>query len=274
MKIKTIITEKNSSIPNIKELLQFKDLFMLLAYRDFKVRYAQTFLGFFWALIQPLMSILILIVVFGEIANVKTEVAFPVYVASGMAMWSYFSYVLSQSGSSLIASQQMLKKIYFPRLIIPLSKSIVGFIDFFIAFAILIGLFIYYQVDVSSNIVYVPLILFFSILASLGVGIWFSALTIRFRDFQHVLPFVVQVGLYATPIAYPGQKVIDSLPEWLSYLYFINPMAGIIEVFRWSIFGSAVDPLYVSISASVALILFITSLFYFRKMEYIIADLI
>ncbi|MEO1051784.1 MAG: ABC transporter permease [Bacteroidota bacterium] len=266
---------RNRLMLNIRELWRYKDLFWLLAYRDYRIRYAQTALGFVWAFIQPFATLLIFTVVFGVAAKVDTkDIPYPLFAICGMTAWTFFSYVLSNSSNSIITSQQMVKKIYFPRLIIPLSKAVVGIIDFFIALLFIVILCIYYKFVPSANIIYLPLFAIMTIISSLAVGIWMSALTIRFRDLQHVVPFLVQLGLYATPIAYPAEMLVTSLPKWATVVYFINPMAGAVEGFRWSILGGQPPNDYIYISFILVLVLFVTGLFYFRKVERTMADIV
>lgn len=260
---------------NLKELFQYKDLFFVLAYRDLRVRYAQTFLGLLWAFIQPATSLLILSVVFGRFVNVNTgSTPYAVFAIIGISVWTYFSFVLSQSGTSLIGAQDMVKKIYFPRLVIPLSKAVVGFVDFAVALVILIALFAYYGIMPSRNIIYLPAFIALAIVCSLGAGIWFSALTIRYRDFQYVVPFLVQFGLYITPIAYPSNVVINNLPSWATVLFYLNPMTSIVEGFRWCLLGGVAPTGYFWLSVSIIFISFISGLYYFRKLEKVMADII
>lgn len=271
---KVISANHKSIIPDFKELFRYKDLFYTLSWRDFKVRYAQTTIGLLWAILQPVITIGIMSIVFGTFVGVKTEVPHLLYVVSGMSIWTYFSYVLTNSGNSIIMNQGMVKKIYFPRLIIPLSKALVGFIDFGITLLILIFLMIYYGVSPSSNIWLAPAFLLIGVIAALGVGIWLSALTVRYRDFQHVVPFMVQIGLYITPIAYPAEFATQHLPSWAASIYYLNPMAGVIQGFRWALFGGAPPDFYTFISFGVVLLLFVTSLLYFRKVEDEMADFV
>lgn len=272
---KTIIhADKTSIVPDFRELYRYKDLFFTLAWRDFKVRYAQTSIGLLWAILQPVITLLILSLVFGKFVGVKTEVPHLLYTVSGMSIWTYFSYVLTNSGSSIIANQNMVKKIYFPRLIIPLSKAVIGLIDFGISLLILIFLFFYFGVTPSSNIWLAPVFLLIGVIAALGAGIWLSALTVRFRDFQFVVPFIVQIGLYITPIAYPAEFATQHLPKWAASIYFLNPMAGVIQGFRWSLFGGQAPGGYFWISLIMVLVLFVSSLFYFRKVEHEMADFV
>ena len=256
---------------NLRELFEYRDLFLILAWRDLRVRYAQTFFGLLWAFIQPLATLLIFTLIFGRAIKVDTgDIPYPVYALAGMLAWSYFAYVLNQSGQSIIGAQEMVKKIYFPRLIIPLSKAATGFVDFAITLLFLIVLMIYYGVAVSSNIIQLPIYFVLDVMGALGVGIWVSSLTIRYRDFQHVVPFLVQVGLYATPIAYPASLV----PEKYQLIYHLNPMAGVVEGFRWSIIGSGPLSEYAWLSFVVIILLFVTSLFYFKRVERVMADIV
>lgn len=266
---------KHSFSLNLKELFSYRDLFLILAYRDLRVRYAQTFLGLAWAVLQPVATLIIFTLVFGRFVKVDTGgVPYPVFALCGMVAWTYFSFVMNQSGNSIIGAQEMIKKIYFPRLVIPLSKAVVGLVDFMIAFFLLLMLLMYYRVAVSANILILPLFVLLTILSSLAAGIWLSALSIRFRDFQHVTPFLVQVGLYATPIAYPGEVVIGTLPDWGVVLFYLNPMAGVVEGFRWSILGQGSLHGVSFISYGMVVILFFTGLFYFKKVEKVMADIV
>lgn len=260
---------------NLRELYQYKDLFLILAYRDLRVRYAQTFLGLLWAILQPLATLIIFTVVFGRVAKVDTEgVPYPLFAVCGMAAWAYFAFVLNQSGNSIIGAQEIVKKIYFPRLVIPLSKAVVGFVDFLIAFVFIVILLLYYGVTPSGNVIFLPLFILLTIVSSLAAGIWLSALTIRYRDFQHVVPFIVQFGLYATPVGYQSKDVVDNLPAWGSFLFYANPMAGIVEGFRWSILGGSPPSPYAYISFCIIIIMFLSGLLYFQKVERVMADIV
>ena len=273
---RTIVdADKQKLSLNLRELFNYRDLFLILAYRDLRVRYAQTFLGFFWAFLQPAATLLIFTVVFGRAIKVDTGgIPYPLFAITGMTAWTYFAFVLNQSGNSIIGAQEMVKKIYFPRLVIPLSKAVVGFVDFAIAFLILGVMMLYYGFTPSGNILYLPLFIVLTIISALAVGIWLSALTIRYRDFQHVVPFLVQFGLYATPTAYPAETIIKNLPDWAVVIYYLNPMAGVVEGFRWSVLGGAAPSDYAYISFTLIAVLFISALFYFRKVERVMADIV
>lgn len=267
--------EKRTSLLNLKELKHYRDLFYILAYRDLRIRYAQTFLGLLWAMLQPLATLTIFTIVFGRAVKVDTgNIPYPLFAITGVAAWTYFAFVMKESGSSIISAQQMVKKIYFPRLVIPLSKAIVGFVDFGIALLFMVILMVYYQVVPAANVMFLPLFILMIIISALGVGIWLSALTIRYRDFQHVVPFLVQFGLYATPTAYPAQAILQSLPEWLVVIYYLNPMAGVIEGFRWCLLGGDPPSAFAYLSFGLVLIIFISGLFYFKRIERVMADIV
>jgi lipopolysaccharide transport system permease protein len=269
---KIIDANHSRIIPDFRELYRYKDLFVTLTWRDFKVRYAQTTIGLLWALIQPVVTLLILSLVFGKFVGVKTDVPYLLFAMTGMTIWTYFSYVMTNAGSSIIASQGMVKKIYFPRLIIPLSKAAVGLIDLAISLVIMVILMIYYGIAPSANAWLAPLFILMGMIAALAVGIWLSALTVRFRDFQHIVPFMVQIGLYVTPIAYPADFAMKQLPSWAATIYYLNPMAGVIQGFRWSVFGGEAPGSMMYVSFAMIILIFVTGLLYFRKVEDEMAD--
>lgn len=260
---------------NLKELFEYKDLFYTLAFRDFRVKYAQTFLGFIWAFIQPLLTLLVFAMLFSKGLQIDTQgVPYLLFASCGLAAWTYFSAVMGQAGGSIIGAQNMVQKIYFPRLVIPLSKALVGLIDFSITLLIIFLLMLYYQYVPSSNIIFLPLFIVAAIISSLGVGIWLSALTIRYRDFQHIVPFLVRFGMFFTPVAYPSSIIVNRIPDWASVVYFLNPIAGIVEGFRWCIIGTTPPGILSYISFGVVFVLFMSSLFYFKKVEKTIADIV
>lgn len=269
-----IDANKNKFLPDFKELFRYKDLFITLSWRDFKVRYAQTTIGLLWAILQPVVTLFILSLVFGRFVGVKTEVPHLLFTVAGLSIWTYFSYVMTNAGNSIISNQGMVKKIYFPRLIIPLSKALVGLIDLGISLLLLIILMFYYQITPSSNIWAAPLFILVGIIAALGVGIWLSALSVRFRDFQHVVPFMVQIGLYITPIAYPAEFASAQLPKWAANIYFLNPMAGVVQGFRWSLFGGTPPGTLMWVSVAMILVLFCTGIIYFNRVEKKMADFV
>lgn len=238
------------------------------------MKYAQTTIGFLWAIIQPVVTLSILSLVFGRFVGVETKIPHILFTVAGTSIWSYFSYVMINSGNSIISAQGMVKKIYFPRLIIPLSKAVVGFIDFGISLLIMVILMFYFGIKPSQYIWAAPVFILIGVIAALAVGIWLSALTVRYRDFQHVVPFMVQIGLYITPIAYPASFAISKLPSWAQTLYFLNPMAGVVQGFRWAMFGGEAPGNFLYISVFIILLLFISGIGYFNKIQTKMADYI
>ncbi len=272
---KLVISANHSNFSlNFRELYAYRDLFLILAYRDLRVRYAQTFLGVAWVVIQPLTTIIIFTLVFGRAIHIDEKlpkgIEYPLYVVCGMSAWTYFAFVMNQAGNSIIGAQGMIQKIYFPRLIIPLSKAVVGFVDFGVSLLFILVMMLIYRVTPASTIVFLPLYILMTIITALSVGIWLSALTIRYRDFQQIVPFMIQFGLYATPIAYPTTMV----GEKYRWLFYLNPMTGIVEGFRWSLLGMDAPPSYSWYSFVFVGLLFISSLYYFRRTERIMADIV
>lgn len=266
-----IEAQKGRVVLNLSELIFYKDLFWVLAYRDFRIRYAQTYLGLLWAIIQPLATLLIFTLVFGNTIKVDTQgVPYPLFALAGMCAWNYFSFVLTQAGTSIVGAQQMIQKIYFPRLVIPLSKALVGLVDFFIVLIFYFIMMIFFQVKLSSNIVFFPAFVFMNIITALAFGIWMSALSIRYRDFQIVIPFLVQFGVYATPIAYPVSMVSPKFQA----LFYLNPMTGIVEGFRWCLIGGQAPNNLCFISFALSVCLFISGVYYFKKTEKIMVDIL
>ena len=256
---------------HLGELYKYRELLWTLTYRDYRVKYAQTFLGFAWAIINPLFTLIILSFVFGTVANVDTgSVPHLLYTNAGLCGWAYFQAVMSTAGTSIIGAQAMVKKIYFPRLIIPLSKAITALIDLGIVFGIMAILMIYYRFIPPATIIYLPFFILMALISGLAGGIWISALTIRYRDFQHIIPLLLRVGMYATPIAFPASLV----PEKFLFLYYLNPMAGVVEGVRWSIVGGNPPHMYAYISFALVAVLLVFGLFYFKKIERVMADIL
>lgn len=258
-----------------KELYQYRDLFFTLVWRDFKIRYSQTTIGILWGVLQPMMMILVLTLVFGKFLKVDTGgTPHVVFILCGLSAWSYFSFVITNSGNSIIGAGQLVKKVYFPRLVIPLSKAMLGLLDHLIYLAILAILLVVYKVVPPVQIVFLPLFILVNIIAALSVGIWLSALSIRFRDFQFIIPIIVQLGLYVTPVAYPAEFAMKHLPKWATAIYFLNPMAGIIQGFRWCVIDAAAPSGYAYLSFGIIAVIFVSGILYFRKVEYVMSDLV
>ncbi len=255
---------------NLREIWEYRELLWMLAYRDIKVRYSQTALGVAWALIQPLTTLIIFTLVFGRVVKVDTSgIPYSLFALSGMVLWGYFSTVISQAGSSIITGQDMVKKVYFPRVIIPLSKCISAFVDFGITLIFLLGMMLYHQYTPSLNAMLAPMFILMTIISGLGLGIWLNALTIRYRDFQYVLPFAMQLGIYVSPVAYPTSLV----PAEYQLFYYINPMAGAIDGMRWALFGAPINEgVYISLVSAV--LLFVSGWLYLHRLEGEIADIV
>lgn len=271
MNKETITAENPSFIEKIKEIIEYEDLFFALAYKDIKVKYSQTFLGLAWVILQPLATITIFSVVFQKLVGEKVgNVPYPLFMTVGMCVWNYFAIVMQQSGTSIINAQNMVQKIYFPRLILPLSKAFVGLIDFGVSIAFLIIAMFYYQFTPSINILFAPLVLIWLAMTAIGVGFWLSGLTVKYRDMLHVLPFLVQFGLYATPVGY----TISMLNTNYEHLFYINPLTGILEFARWSILGSQNLSSNIYISLAVSILVFASGIRFFSHIETEMADLL
>jgi lipopolysaccharide transport system permease protein len=256
---------------NLKEIYSYKDLLYTFTYRDLKIRYAQTLLGIVWVVIQPIVKLLILIVVFNKVAGLNTgKIPYPLFVITGLTVWTYMSTVINQAGNSFIGAQNMIKKIYFPRIILPLSKTITSLVDFAVSIFLIFALMLWYKYPLTSSFFLFPLFLLLAIVGSFAVGIWLSALTIKYRDFNQLLPFLIQFGLYASPIAYS----VKSVPDKYSFLFYCNPATGIIEGFRWSLLGGELNLNYVYTSVVMVIILFFSGLLFFKQSERTVADII
>lgn len=255
----------------MQELANYRELIWSLAWRDFRVKYAQTVLGLLWAIIEPLATAVLLSIVFNRIARANTFGIDPVlFGLTGMIAWNYFSNAVQQGSESLISAQNMIKKIYFPRIIIPASKALAALPDMLVALIFTLVFYLVAWRGFGISLLLLPVFLFLSLLSALSLGIWFSAFNIRYRDFRHVMPFITRMGLFVTPIAYTTADI----PEGLRWLFFLNPMAGIIEGIRWSMFGLPLDIRYFSLSMAVMCVLLITGFYYFNRLEKNIADII
>lgn len=256
---------------DFRELYHYRELLYILAYRDLKVRYSQTYIGVLWAVINPVLTIVILHFAFGKVAKVDTgEIPHIVFTIAGLAGWMYFANVASQSGAAILGAQDLIKKIYFPRLLLPVSKAITALIDFGVIILCLIAIMVIKGYPPSPNIAFLPFWLLLIILVALGSGLWISAMTIRYRDFLHLIPLILRVGLFVTPIAYPASMI----PDNLRFVLYLNPLAGIVEGARWSVVGGDMPGNYWIASAVLAAGLFFSGLYIFQKMEKEAADVI
>jgi len=269
-----IIKLRKGWIPvNFKELWAFRELLYFLAWRDVKVKYKQTVLGAAWAILQPFLTMVIFSVIFGTFAKVPSDgIPYPIFVYAGLLPWNYFSSALSNSGNSLVASSNLITRVYFPRIIIPASASLSGLLDFFIASFILIGMMFFYHFTPNAlGFLMIPVLILLTFFIAVGCGLWLSALNVEYRDFQYVIPFLVQIWMFVTPIIYP----VTLFPEKYRWMLSLNPMAGIIEAFRVSTLGyQPINWHLLAVSIGMAVAIFVSGLLYFRKVERSFADII
>jgi homopolymeric O-antigen transport system permease protein len=256
----------------LRDLWLYRELVYFLAWRDVKVRYKQTVLGAAWALLQPLLTMVVFSLFFGRLAHMPSEgVPYPLFTFAALVPWTFFSNGLTQSSNSLIGSANLITKVYFPRLIVPIATVLSGVIDFLLAFVLLVGMMAYYHIAPAATVVWLPLFLLLAVIAALGSGLWLSAMNVQFRDVRYTVPFLTQVWLFATPIAYPSSLLHE---PWRT-LFAINPMVGAVEGFRWALFAHAAPPVAaVAMSFASASVVFVTGALYFRRMERTFADIV
>lgn len=256
-----------------KDLWRYRELFYFLAWRDILVRYKQTVIGIAWALIRPFLTMVVFTIVFGRLANLPSDGApYPILVFAAMLPWQFFANALSECSNSLISNANLISKVYFPRLVVPASAVIVSFVDFLISGIILLGLMAWYDFVPSWRIVTLPLFVAIAFAAAMGSGLWLAALNVQYRDFRYIVPFIVQFGLYISPVGFSSSIV----PEEWRLLYSLNPMVGVIDGFRWAILGGE-SRLFLpgfALSLSLVGVIFVTGILYFRKMERTFADVI
>lgn len=257
---------------NLRDLWRFRELAFFLTWRDVIVRYKQTVLGAGWAILQPLINMVVLSVIFGNFAKMPTEgIPRPVFTFAALLPWGLFSKALSDAGRSMLSNRSMITKVYFPRLIIPLSSVLGGVVDFSIQFVILLGMMLFYQIYPTSAVWTLPLFLLLALVTALGFGLWISSLNVMYRDVNYVLPFLTQLWLLVTPVAYSAGVV----PEQWRFLYALNPMVGVVEGFRWALLGAETPPgPNLIISSVIAVLVLVTGMFYFRRMERTFADMV
>lgn len=274
MKSNEIVIEPGKRLKHYwQDIWQYKELFYFLAWRDILVRYKQTFLGIAWAVLRPFLTMVVFTIIFGKLAQFPSHgVPYPILVFAAMLPWQFFAGSLAESSNSMIQNTSMVSKVYFPRMIIPSSSIAVNFVDFLISFTLLVLLMFWYQFLPSWQILTVPLFLLIAAVAALGAGLWFSALNVRYRDFRYVVPFVVQFGLYISPVGFSSAVI----PEKWRLLYSLNPMVGVIDGFRWAVLGQDVHFYWPGFLLSLALVcfLFASGLWYFRRVERYFADVI
>ena len=270
---KTIIRPSKGWVPlRLRDLWEYRELLYFLTWRDIKVRYKQTVLGAAWAIIQPFFTMVVFSLFFGRLAKIPSDgIPYPLFAFAALVPWTFFANGLSQSSNSLVGSAELITKVYFPRLIIPVSSILSGLIDFVIAFAVFILMALYYGISPSISIIVLPFLLLLGFITALGVGLWLSALNVRFRDVRYIIPFLTQFWLFATPIAYPSSLLSE---PWRT-VYGMNPMVGVVEGFRWALLGTETAPgAMIIVSSLVAVCLLVSGVFYFKRVEKYFADVI
>jgi homopolymeric O-antigen transport system permease protein len=262
----------------LREVWKYRELLYFLAWRDMKVRYKQTALGVAWAILQPVATTIIFTIFFGRLAGISSDgLPYPLFALAGVLPWNLFSQGLSQSSLSLVGSSQLISKVYFPRLVIPIASVLTGVVDFGVGFLILLGMMAHYHVMPTAAFVFVPFFVLLATSSALGIGLWLSALNVRYRDVRYVVPFFIQIWLFVTPVIYPASRVAvmlkaHGLPSWL---YGLNPMATVVEGFRWSAIGGKAVPLStMAASCAVTVALLVFGAFYFRRTERSFADIV
>jgi len=256
---------------NLRDLWLYRELLYFLTWRDIKVRYKQTVLGAAWAVLQPFFTMAVFSIFFGRLAQVPSDgIPYPIFAYCALVPWSYFAGALDRAGNSLVGSANLITKVYFPRLAIPMSAVLAGLLDFAIAFVVLLGMMFFYGIVPTAAILTLPLFLLLAIATALAVGLWLSALNVQYRDVRYTIPFLTQFWLFATPIAYSSSLV----PEQWRALYGLNPMAGVVEGFRWALLGKDPPGPLLVVSTVVVVLLLIGGLYYFRRMEKTFADVV
>lgn len=265
-----VIRPSTSWVPlRLGELWAYRELLYFLAWRDIKVRYKQTVFGILWAVLQPTFTMIVFSLFFGRLARMPSDgLPYPVFAFTALVPWTFFASGLSASSDSLVASAHLIKKVYFPRLLIPVAAVVGGAVDFLIAFMLLLAMLPVFGLVPSWNAVWLPAFMLLALVTALGVGLWLSALNVQFRDVRHTTGFLLQAWLFCTPIAYPSSL----LPEPWRSLYGLNPMAGVVEGFRWALLGTPAPGPLLAVSATAALVVLVGGAFYFRRMERTFAD--
>lgn len=260
---------------DLRDLWRYRELFYFLTWRDIKVRYKQTALGAAWAIMQPLFNMLLFTLLFGKLAGLPSDnIPYPLFAFAGLLPWTFFSNAISNSGNSLVGSSHLITKVYFPRLIIPAASVLAGLVDFFFAFLVMAVLMVIYQVPLGVNILLLPLLILLTTLLAFGVGMWLSALNVRFRDIRYVIPFLIQFWMFATPIIYPASMMPERYRPYLA----INPMTGVIEGYRVALLGGVNGASFnwqsLGVSVAIALVVLVYASYDFRRMEKTFADIV
>ncbi len=257
---------------DLRELWVYRELVYFLTWRDLKVRYKQTLLGAAWAVLQPFLTMVVFSIFFGDLAKVPSDgIPYPIFAYTALLPWQLFTKALQDASRSLVSSSHMITKVYFPRVILPLASILAGVVDFFVAFIVLLGMMVYYQIAPTSRVFILPLLLLLTLITALGVGLWLSALNVLYRDINYIVHFLTQFWMFITPIAYPASMIPE---KWLP-LYALNPMTGVVEGFRWALLNRGDFPsLLIGISTVVSMIVLISGMFYFKRMERQFADMV
>jgi len=257
----------------LRELWEYRELLYFLVWRDVKVRYKQTVLGVAWAIIRPFFTMVVFSVFFGKLAKVPSDgIPYPIFSYAALVPWSFFANGLGQASNSLVGSANLIRKVYFPRLAMPIATVLSGVVDFILAFVMLLGMMLVYGIVPTANALWLPLLLLLALVTSLGVSLWLSAMNVQFRDVRYTVPFITQFWMFATPIAYSSSLIQDPL---LRTLYGVNPMVGVVEGFRWALLGTDTAPGPVVVVSSLAAVaMLVSGAFYFRRMEKTFADVV
>ncbi len=258
---------------NLSDLWEYRELLYFLTWRNIKIRYKQTVLGASWAILQPFFTMIVFSLFFGKLAKIPSDgLPYPIWSYAALVPWTFFANGLTQSSQSLVASQNLIKKIYFPRLVIPISTVMSGVLDFVLAFLVLLVMMVFFDVAPTANIVWLPAFLLLAFITSLAAGLWFSALNVQFRDVRFTVPFIVQFWMFATPIAYPSSLLTE---PWHQAVFALNPMVGVVDTFRWALLDTPTAPgIPALISTVVAVLAFVSGLYYFRRLEKTFADVV
>ncbi len=256
----------------LREFWNYRELLYFLIWRDVKVRYKQTVLGACWAIIQPLLTMVVFSIFFGRLGKIPSDgVPYPLFSFAALVPWTFFANGLNQSASSLVSSSDLIKKVYFPRLTIPIATVLSGTVDFALSLAVLLVMILFYGLMPTSQVIWLPFFLLLALVTSMGVGLWLSALNVEYRDVRYVVPFLTQFWLFATPIAYPSSLLSE---PWRT-IYGLNPMTGVVEGFRWALLGTNTAPRpIIAVSSLAAIAILISGAFYFRRMEKSFADIV
>lgn len=268
-----IIEPKKGWIPiDLKEIIRFRELLYFLAWRDIKLRYKQTFLGAGWAIIQPLFTMIVFTLFFGQVAKIPSDgIPYPIFSYSGLILWVYFANAISFSGASMVSSSNLISKVYFPRLIVPTAATLFGLLDYMMAFIVMGILMAYYHFIPGITILILPVIIFMTWMLAAGVGYWLSAMNVKYRDIGYIIPFFIQLWLFATPVIYPSSMVSGKY----GWLLSLNPMSGLIEAHRHAILGySDINVLSLGVSMVLIVLIFLSGMFYFKRVERYFADII